>query len=51
MNFINAIFLGPLAQIDAAVCWYPPHGLLAQLPQLQLVQSLAAGVEKVTIAE
>ncbi|MDQ0081569.1 glyoxylate/hydroxypyruvate reductase A [Variovorax boronicumulans] len=40
--------LGPLDQIDAAVCWFPPHGLLASLPQLQLVQSLAAGVDHIT---
>jgi len=37
--------LGPLADIDAAVCWFPPHGLLAQMPRLKLVQSLAAGVD------
>jgi glyoxylate/hydroxypyruvate reductase A len=39
--------LGDLAQIDAAVCWYPPHGLLAQLPRLQLVQSVGAGVDHI----
>jgi glyoxylate/hydroxypyruvate reductase A len=39
--------LGPLEQIDAAVCWYPPHGLLARLPQLKLVQSLAAGIDHI----
>ena len=36
---------GSIADIDAAVCWFAPHGLLAQLPRLQLVQSLAAGVD------
>jgi glyoxylate/hydroxypyruvate reductase A len=40
--------LGELDDIDAAVCWFPPHGLLAQLPKLQLVQSLAAGVDHIT---
>ncbi len=39
--------LGPLEEIDAAVCWFPPHGLLAQLPRLQLVQSLAAGIDHI----
>ena len=34
--------LGDLSQIDAAVCWHPSHGLLARLPRLKLVQSLAA---------
>lgn len=37
--------LGPLEDIEAAVCWFPPHGLLAQLPRLELVQSLAAGID------
>jgi glyoxylate/hydroxypyruvate reductase A len=37
--------LGRLDDIDVAVCWYPPHGLLAQLPNLRLVQSLAAGID------
>lgn len=37
--------LGALDDIDVAVCWYPPHGLLAQLPRLRLIQSLAAGVD------
>lgn len=37
--------LGPLDDIDAAVCWFAPHGLLARLPKLKLVQSLAAGVD------
>ena len=39
--------LGRLADIDVAVCWFPPHGLLAQLPQLKLVQSLAAGIDHI----
>ncbi len=39
--------LGDLSDIDAAVCWYPPHGLLAQLPRLQLVQSVGAGVDHI----
>ena len=36
---------GSLDDIDAAVCWFAPHGLLARLPRLRLVQSLAAGVD------
>ena len=39
--------LGPLEDIDAAVCWFPPHGQLAQLPNLKLVQSLAAGIDQI----
>ncbi|HEY9223119.1 MAG TPA: glyoxylate/hydroxypyruvate reductase A [Variovorax sp.] len=39
--------LGALEDIDIAVCWFPPHGRLAQLPKLQLVQSLAAGVDHI----
>lgn len=39
--------LGNLEEIDAAVCWYPPHGLLAQLPRLQLAQSVGAGVDHI----
>ena len=40
--------LGRLDEIDAAVCWFAPHGLLARLPKLKLVQSLAAGVDHLT---
>ncbi len=41
----SAETLGPLDDIDAAVCWFAPHGLLARMPSLKLVQSLAAGVD------
>jgi len=37
--------LGALEDIDAAVCWFAPPGLTAKMPNLQLVQSLAAGVD------
>jgi glyoxylate/hydroxypyruvate reductase A len=37
--------LGPLEDIDVAVCWHAPRGLLARLPRLQLMQSLAAGID------
>jgi glyoxylate/hydroxypyruvate reductase A len=37
--------LGRLEDIEVAVCWYPPRGLLAQLPKLKMVQSLAAGID------
>lgn len=40
--------LGALDQIDVAVCWAPPPGLLATLPRLQLVQSLGAGIDHLT---
>lgn len=37
--------LGPLDEIDAAVCWFATPGLTARMPNLKLVQSLAAGVD------
>jgi glyoxylate/hydroxypyruvate reductase A len=37
--------LGNPNEIDVAVCWFPPQGLLATLPRLQLVQSVGAGIE------
>ena len=40
--------LGPLDQIEAAACWQPPPGVLATLPGLRLVQSLAAGIDHLT---
>ncbi len=40
--------LGTLDEIDAVVCWYPPHGLLARLPRLQLVQSVGAGIDHIS---
>jgi glyoxylate/hydroxypyruvate reductase A len=40
--------LGALDEIDAALCWAPPPGLLATLPRLQLVQSLGAGIDHLT---
>jgi glyoxylate/hydroxypyruvate reductase len=36
---------GDLAQIGYACVWKPPHGLLATLPNLQVVFSLGAGVD------
>ena len=38
--------LGRLDDIDVGVCWFPPHRRLAQLPNLKLVQSLAAGIDQ-----
>ena len=35
------------AAIDAALCWRPPEGWLASLPNLRLVHSLGAGVDHV----
>lgn len=40
--------LGPLEDIDAAVCWCPPEGLLARLPRLRLIQSVGAGIDHIT---
>lgn len=32
---------------DVAVAWNPPHGLLAQMPNLKLVHSIAAGLDNI----
>ncbi len=40
--------LGPLHDIEAAACWQAPPGVLASLPKLRLVQSLAAGIDHLT---
>jgi glyoxylate/hydroxypyruvate reductase len=40
--------LGRLHDIEAAACWQSPPGVLATLPALRLVQSLAAGIDHVT---
>lgn len=37
--------LGALADVDAAVCWYPPPNVLASMPHLKLVQSVGAGID------
>lgn len=37
--------LGDVAGIDAAVCWEPPPRVIATLPNLKLIQSLAAGID------
>lgn len=42
--------LGRLEDIDAAVCWYPPEGVMSTLPNLRLVQSVGAGVDHILAA-
>ncbi|PWC39457.1 glyoxylate/hydroxypyruvate reductase A [Azospirillum sp. TSO35-2] len=37
--------IGDVADIDMALVWKPPAGLLASLPNLRLIVSLGAGVE------
>jgi glyoxylate/hydroxypyruvate reductase A len=37
--------LGEASEIEAALVWHPPHGLLASLPRLRLILSLGAGVD------
>ncbi|MGE5201667.1 MAG: 2-hydroxyacid dehydrogenase [Acidobacteriota bacterium] len=37
--------IGDPAEIDAALVWKPPPGLLASLPNLKLILSLGAGVD------
>ena len=41
--------LGDRADIDAVVCWAPPEGLLASMPNLRMVQSLGAGIDHLTV--
>jgi len=44
----SAADLGDLGEIDAVATWQPPAGVLAQLPNLKLVQSIAAGIDHIT---
>lgn len=39
--------LGDVRDIDVALVWKPPPGLLASLPSLRLVQSFGAGVDNI----
>jgi glyoxylate/hydroxypyruvate reductase A len=39
--------VGTLAEIDAALVWKPPAGLLATLPRLRLILSLGMGVDHI----
>ena len=39
--------IGDVGEIDAALVWRPPAGLLASLPRLKLIAALGAGVDHV----
>lgn len=39
--------LGSLTEIEVAVCWRPPVGLLRQFTRLKLIQSSAAGIDHI----
>lgn len=39
--------LGDGCEVDAALCWEPAHGRWHHMPNLRLVQSLAAGVDHI----
>lgn len=39
--------LGDRSDIDAAICWNAPAGVLATLPNLRVIQSIAAGVDHI----
>ena len=39
--------LGALEEIEAAICWSPPAGVLGRMPNLKLIQSIAAGVDHI----
>ena len=40
-------FLGDVTEIDFAVVWQPPLGLLASLPNVKAVMSIGAGVDHI----
>lgn len=46
-NLQSLIDEGRSHEIDVAVCWHPPAEQLAQLSNLQLVQSIAAGIDHI----
>ncbi|CAN5620908.1 glyoxylate/hydroxypyruvate reductase A [soil metagenome] len=35
------------ASVTAAVCWHPPHGVLARFKSLRFIQSVGAGVDHI----
>ncbi len=37
--------IGAMEEIDYALVWQPPHGLLASLPNLRLIHTVGAGVD------
>ncbi|MDZ3992414.1 glyoxylate/hydroxypyruvate reductase A [Pseudomonas sp. Teo4] len=39
--------LGRREDIEVAVCWFPPAGELASLPNLRCIQSVGAGIEHI----
>ena len=36
-----------VSDADFAVCWRPPHGVMAGMPRLRLLHSIAAGVDNI----
>ncbi|WP_448204098.1 2-hydroxyacid dehydrogenase [Azospirillum sp. sgz302134] len=46
---LNGNMGGKTDDIDMALVWKPPHGLLASLPNLKLIVSLGAGVESLLL--
>lgn len=49
LNFLPWQDVTDPAAVDAALCWLPPEGWLASLPNLKLVHSLGAGVDHVLL--
>jgi len=47
VNFLPWQEVTDPAAVDAALCWLPPEGWLASMPNLKLVHSLGAGVDHV----
>ena len=46
-NLQALIDSGHAGEVEVAVCWHPPSEQLAQLQGLQLVQSIAAGIDHI----
>jgi len=48
-DFRSVDALGDLSEIEYAVVWAPPKGLLAQFPNLRYIFSIGAGVTHITL--
>lgn len=47
-DVVNDTLPEDLDCIDIAICWQPPHGVLAQCRNIKLIQSIAAGIDHIT---
>ena len=49
LRFLAADEVTDPAEIDVALCWLPPPGWLASMPNLRMVHSLGAGVDHILL--